>query len=163
MAREMGHERLYCIDTWGDYERFLDRDTFWTGYQEFLASGPDTALQRAYTRYHAGTDAYLANHSLVDGFTALNHPDHLKILQGAYFLNGFSFEIEPYDYGGADWEASRWYDRNLRIFRNLMRITDRPGERIFVLFGAGHHALLRDYIEYAPQHRYVSALEYLQP
>ncbi len=162
MARELGHERVYCIDTWGDYERFLDRDAFWDGYVKFLESGPDTALQRAYSAYHAGTDAFLADHSLIEGFRALNRPEHLQILQGAYFLNGFSFELEPYDYGGADWEASRWYDRNLRIFRNIKRLADVPGERVFVLFGAGHHALLRDYIEYSPRHRYVPVLDYLR-
>lgn len=35
-------------------------------------------------------------------------------------------------YVGPDFIGS-WYDRNLRIFRNLQRITNRPDERLLVV------------------------------
>lgn len=49
------------------------------------------------------------------------------------------------DYPGADWLGG-WYERNLRIFANLTRITE-PGDRILVVYGSGHIPLLRRFIE----------------
>ncbi len=35
-------------------------------------------------------------------------------------------------------------------------------DRIFILYGNGHHALLRDYIRYAPGYRYESVIPWLE-
>lgn len=48
------------------------------------------------------------------------------------------------DYMGADLVAG-WYERNLKIATNIARIA-KPGDRIFVLMGAGHAKLLREYL-----------------
>jgi hypothetical protein len=48
-------------------------------------------------------------------------------------------------YPGADVVAN-WYARNLRIFANLMRVTE-PGDRVLVFFGAGHVPVLRHLLE----------------
>jgi hypothetical protein len=45
---------------------------------------------------------------------------------------------------GANWVGA-WYARNLRIFNNLVRLTDRPQDRILVIYGAGHAYLLRQF------------------
>jgi hypothetical protein len=62
-------------------------------------------------------------------------------------------------YVGADL-VSKWYDRNIRIFANLQRIA-QPGDRIIVLFGSGHAALLRDLIQHDQRMRLVEARDYL--
>ena len=38
---------------------------------------------------------------------------------------------------GANW-VGYWYGRNLRIFNNVVRLTDRPEDRILVIYGQGH-------------------------
>lgn len=45
-----------------------------------------------------------------------------------------------------------WYERNLRIFRNLRRITRGPGERILVTHGSGHLATLQPFAKGSPEH-----------
>lgn len=50
------------------------------------------------------------------------------------------------DYAGADLVAD-WYERNLKIYTNIARITDAPDDRILVLYGAGHHKLLEQYVK----------------
>jgi hypothetical protein len=62
-------------------------------------------------------------------------------------------------YVGADL-VSKWYDRNIRIFANLQRIA-QPGDRIIVLFGSGHAAILRDLIQHDQRMRLVEARDYL--
>jgi hypothetical protein len=53
-----------------------------------------------------------------------------------------------------------WYDRNIRIFGNLARAT-APGDRAFVLFGAGHAPILRHLIETSSTHTLVGVSDYL--
>lgn len=60
---------------------------------------------------------------------------------------------------GADIIAD-WHQRNLRIFANLLRRTEK-GDRILVIFGAGHAPLLRQFVREHPDLQPVSALDYL--
>lgn len=158
LAKELGIERVYCIDTWGDYERFIDREAFFTAYELFLDSNRceyhDQQLIAINERIH--------NMNLIDYFIETNSEATLKKMQSGYFLSNFLFEEKEYDFGGVDWITAQWYNRNLRIIRNLMRIEIREGDKILIVFGNGHHALLRDYIEYSPFYRYVPVIDYLR-
>lgn len=60
---------------------------------------------------------------------------------------------------GADLVAS-WYARNIRIFAALQRIAE-PGDRVLVIFGAGHAAILRELIAGDPRLELVEAGAYL--
>ena len=62
-------------------------------------------------------------------------------------------------YVGADLLA-KWYERNIRIFSDLQRIA-QPGDRILVIFGAGHAAILRQLIASDPRLELIEATEYL--
>jgi hypothetical protein len=53
-----------------------------------------------------------------------------------------------------------WYERNVRIFVNLLRLAE-PGDRILVFFGAGHAPTLRELVKAAPGFRLVEALDFL--
>jgi hypothetical protein len=59
---------------------------------------------------------------------------------------GFYFQEvhfgEAGDYPGADLLAS-WYQRNMRIYANIVHLIESPGERILVIYGAGHLGWLR--------------------
>ena len=52
------------------------------------------------------------------------------------------------DWAGAELNAA-WYLRNAKIYAKLMKIA-RPGDRILVLYGAGHNYLLRDFVRTTP-------------
>ena len=49
---------------------------------------------------------------------------------------------EPWEYAGPDLLAS-WYQRNIRIYRNIVALIDSPNDRILVIYGAGHLGWLR--------------------
>lgn len=61
---------------------------------------------------------------------------------------------------GADVVAA-WYQRNLRIFANLLRSIEGEDERILVIYGSGHLALLSEFVQQHPSLTLVSALDYL--
>jgi hypothetical protein len=57
--------------------------------------------------------------------------------------------------------VTAWYNRNLRIFRNLQRITDGPDERLLLLIGGGHVPILRHCAQASPEYELVEVTEYL--
>ncbi|MEO1436014.1 MAG: DUF5694 domain-containing protein, partial [Bacteroidota bacterium] len=65
---------------------------------------------------------------------------------GAY-LNG---EFETDNFAGADLLSVWWYNRNLRIYRKIQKIGAGPDDRVLVLFGAAHVAILKQLFECDP-------------
>ena len=49
---------------------------------------------------------------------------------------------EPFEYAGPDLVAS-WFQRNIRIYRNILALITSPADRILVIYGAGHLGWLR--------------------
>jgi len=49
---------------------------------------------------------------------------------------------DPFDYAGPDLLAA-WYQRNIRIYHNIVKLIDSPNDRILVIYGAGHLGWLR--------------------
>lgn len=56
----------------------------------------------------------------------------------------------------------RWYTRNAMIFAKLMQVA-KPGDRIVLIFGAGHAYWLRHFVETTPGFKLVEATDYLPP
>ncbi len=54
----------------------------------------------------------------------------------------------------------RWFQRNAEIHARLMQAA-RPGDRIVVVYGAGHAAWLRDMVASTPGYRLVEPADYL--
>lgn len=48
------------------------------------------------------------------------------------------------EYVGADLMRD-WYSRNLKIFSNVMRLTNSKDDRILVLIGSGHVKMLQQF------------------
>ncbi|WP_298193729.1 DUF5694 domain-containing protein [Novosphingobium sp.] len=61
---------------------------------------------------------------------------------------------------GADLNAA-WYLRNAKIFSKLMHVA-RPGDRVLVVYGAGHGYWLKHFATSVPGYRYVDPVPYLQ-
>lgn len=57
--------------------------------------------------------------------------------------------------------VTNWYARNLRIFTNLVRITDPRSDRILLIMGTGHVKILRELARDATYFCVVDPLEYL--
>jgi hypothetical protein len=88
---------------------------------------------------------------LIDYFKYLNSPRCLLKDYGAYLVGDF----KNGKYDGADALATYWYNRNLRIFRNIQSITSSPKDRILVLFGSGHIAILDQLFKASTEYDYI--------
>jgi len=80
---------------------------------------------------------------------------------GQYLIGGFRIG-RGNDYLGPDMRT-RWYNRNLRIFHNIQRITRSPDERILVIIGSGHLPILRHAVEASPEFDLEEVSTYLVP
>lgn len=91
----------------------------------------------------------------------LNDPEHIKKDLGNYLIGHFKYESDKGDYTGTDFESGRWFNRNLRIFRNIQR-TPKSARRILVIFGAAHMNLLNYLFECSPEYKLLDVNDYLK-
>jgi hypothetical protein len=152
VARAMGHSQVYPVDAkgrWyepsvdleryaadkGQLERLLASETPWEQYYKALYAQGDALKMRQTLRQH-----------LLDG----NRREDVLLSHGSYLVGTFKVGMGD-EYPGVDAKTA-WYNRNLRIFANLQRITSGPDERIFLLIGSGHLPILWHAAETSPEY-----------
>lgn len=79
---------------------------------------------------------------------------------GAYLEGAFDVGDDD-EYPGVD-ATTAWYNRNLRIFANLQRITEQSDERILLVIGAGHVPILRHAVLAHPSYELIEVRERLE-
>ncbi|HCN48968.1 MAG TPA: hypothetical protein DIT10_07730 [Chryseobacterium sp.] len=89
--------------------------------------------------------------SLLDNFIYMNSKESHRYGYGAY-LSG-DFKLREYD--GADMLALYWYSRNLRMFRNIQKIPHNSEDRILVIAGNGHAAVLRQLFKASAEYDFI--------
>ncbi|MBI2073302.1 MAG: hypothetical protein HYT81_09790 [Gemmatimonadetes bacterium] len=90
----------------------------------------------------------------------MNSAEAIRRSHLPYHVAFFTFDGAEGGYAGADFVAG-WYDRNLRIFRNLQRITRDPEERILLIIGAGHLPILRFVTQHSPEYELIEPNPFL--
>ncbi|QPG06252.1 hypothetical protein IT774_03325 [Salinimonas marina] len=124
LAKKSGHKTLFAADTWGqmypNIEAVFNDKTKVAEFGRFYKNNPDTSL-----RFDNGEPAY-KSHNIATELLRLNDEQHLKQSLGNYLIGHFKFESEDNEYFGADFETGRWFNRNLRIFRNIQRVPAAP-------------------------------------
>jgi hypothetical protein len=166
LAHVLGHERVYAVDAGG---RSYDPDMKQEQYDRHVArllDGADGRLlarqQDLENRFRAvaeSDDSLKTTMPLRDYLLRENDHDRLLAGHGQYLIGSFYLGRDD-DYFGPDMRT-RWYNRNLRIFHNLQRITALPEERIIVIIGSGHVPILRHSVEASPEYRLVEVRDYL--
>jgi len=164
LAQRLGHDRVRAIDAaarW--YDLAMNSDTLAARAQRFGQTGlmpRAMAWDRWYEVRSEYQDSIKTTMPLRDYLLQLNSEASMQEILGQY-LNG-SVEVGGHgDYSGADMRSA-WYNRNLRIFTNLLRLQSEGEERILVVIGAGHAPLLRHFIANAPEMRLVEAATFLR-
>ena len=111
------------------------------------------------TKFHPEINVNIDSLPLSDKLKLMNRPAYrdfsitinADILTYAGTENGFE---------GAD-EATKFYQRNLRMYSNFNRIQLTPGDRVFILMGASHTAFFHDFISRNPKFELVNTFDYL--
>jgi hypothetical protein len=160
LAKSLGLARLACVDEWGNFNENIKK----------LMAGEDKERLDRFERYYtdnpdSGKKSFRTGVFKTRGIKAellqMNDPRQIRKDLGNYLIGAFKYEESPYDFTGVDFESGRWFNRNLKILRNIQRIETKPGDRILVIFGAGHMNLLNYFFECSPEYELVSPVGYL--
>jgi len=156
LAKELGMKAIYPVDIDGDFP--------WQRVINFAkAKGQSTLLDQLMSEIGVMVkeqDAYLKSHSVLETLLYMNDDEKVALDVGFYYREAHLGE--PGDYAGPDLLAS-WYQRNIRIFNNIVRIVESPNERVLVIYGAGHLGWLRQDVENDPGLRLRKLSEFVSP
>ncbi len=157
IAAGVNLEKIYCVDDKGRH------------YSEVLAIMSDSARLAAFENYYMNPPAQHARnrkrekvHSITEELMYSNHPEVVQQGLAHYLVHPFLYEEEPGDFTGVDFETGRWFNRNLRIFRNMQRVPATSNDRILLIIGSEHLNLLNYFLEVADGFQLVSPLPYLE-
>ncbi|GER59663.1 DUF5694 domain-containing protein [Patiriisocius marinus] len=152
IAAELHLDSLYAVDDNPLSEEWYKKDSIslnkMIGNIDWELTDKFDSL---YAKWYNYNDKSTVNTKLLKHFKYINSEESHQYGYGHYLTNWFKTEGK----GGADFLSIWWYNRNLRIFRNIQDITNNPEERIMVLMGNGHAAVLRQLFEASPEYEFI--------
>lgn len=161
LAKLMGINKLYCVDEWGEpYER-IDKFTDEVDSEDYISFEKSFSEHPDSVKRFEPKDIFKEK-GIIAELIELNNKENIRKSLGNYLIGHFKYESSPYDYTGVDFETGRWFNRNLRIFRNIQRIDTKPSDRILVIYGAGHLNILNYLFECSPEYHLEDTNKYLE-
>jgi hypothetical protein len=153
LARRLGHRRVYAVDHRMDMDfEGVVKAAQKSGDQTFL--GMFQSVMTELQDFERRKSAMTVREILCE----LNDPKRINRDRDAYLQIARVKDGEKSV--GADVLAG-WYQRNFRIFTNLVQVVESPQDRVLVIFGSSHAAILREMVQSSPDLRLVEAEELL--
>lgn len=155
LAHRLGHSRVFAVDApaaW--YDSTINTQKL----QEVAAAhGQQELMVRAqrwfeYMDRPTGSED-AGSRTLRQTLLDINRPENLRTLHSRYLVGQIEVGGSG-DYTGADMRSA-WFNRNIRIFSNLLRMRGTAEDRVLVLIGAGHVPILDHLARNSPEIRLV--------
>lgn len=131
LAKELGHHAVYPVDEEGDFP-----------WERLVNYAKANGLAEKFNAMEASSSAqvkeegdFLQSHTVLETLEYMNSDSIVARNVATYFA--FVPYGDPYDYAGPDLLAA-WYQRNIRIYHNIVKLIESPNDRILVIYGAGH-------------------------
>ena len=173
LAKQLRHSKVYCVDYFrsskenpifngGIDSDLIDRSGFAKRHnQEHLFGShpgdPGKVIVDTDGTVWIEPEKY---EPIIDMLIRLNQPAWSRASQRAY-LHDARVGLGD-EYPGVNWLVHIWYDRNLKIFVNITRITESADDRILLMMGAGHIFLVQQFLENSGDYIIESPLKYLK-
>jgi len=152
LAARLGHEQVWAVD----YQNGMDFPAMMAAAE---AAG-QTRLLDAFQQTIGEVEAFFARSAdgtIRERLIDANSAEMLDFHQMYLWLAQAGTVEDPV---GAH-QMTAWWGRNMVIFARIAQIAE-PGERVLVIYGAGHKYLLDQYVREAPGFTLVDPLDYLQ-
>jgi hypothetical protein len=136
LAKELGHHAVFPVDADGEFP-------WQRGVNYAKANGQAEKLDVINSSW--GTQVkeegdFLRSHTVLEMLEYMNSDSRAaKDLALYYATVPYG---DPLDYAGPDLLAA-WYQRNIRIYNNIVKLIESPNDRILVIYGSGHLGWLR--------------------
>ena len=86
---------------------------------------------------------FLGSHTVLETLQYMNS-DSMAAKDVASYYKYVRFG-DPYEYAGPEL-LTLWFQRNIRIYCNIVKLIESPNDRIVMIYGAGHLGWLRQNI-----------------
>jgi len=152
VAQDMRLDTLYAIDAKTLSSDLYQKDSVLANSLvdkiDWEAPDPYWDMAKEWLDYD---DEVVPKMHLLDYFKYMNSRETHLANYGLYLTGNMGTT----GYQAADNLSIWWYNRNLRIFSKLVALSEGPEDRILVIMGNGHAALLRHLFESTPQFEFV--------
>ena len=161
LAKQFNLSTLHCVDDSGRF--YADVDSVLSGkdamarqeFMDYFYNNPDSSLI-----YESGY--IFKTEGILKELQRLNSEEEIRKDLGNYMISIFKYETTDNEYFGVDFTSGWWFNRNLRILRNIQKIPTKPEDRILVIFGAGHMNLLNIFFDASPEYELERVNDYLK-
>lgn len=156
LAKELNHQKMYGIDAAGAFD--IGRVFAFAG-----ANNQQDIVDRGMVigkRQVAEENKLIQTTTITEIYKVINDQRRINESHQAYLM--MSRIGKDKEYPGVNLLAD-WYERNLKIFSNISRITQSKDDRILVIIGGGHVRLLQQFIEDSGEYNLEKAGKYFQP
>jgi hypothetical protein len=163
LARRLGLPGVHAIDADGRRLDSAMTEDEWNRRKAAAHTGPLNAVDwdARFTALYRHDDSAKTVRTLRQHLLWENSPERIKAGHGHYLV-GTMLDGNLGDYLGADGFVSMWYNRNLRMYSNVVRLIRSPEERVLLIVGAGHLAILTHLFDSSPAVTLVPATEVLR-
>lgn len=152
LASELNLDTIYSLDASHFALDLYKRDSIFSNkmYEGFDYNGNDP-VGKFYDEWAEMDNDLTYKMPLLDYFKYSNTREIHNYMYGSYLIGGFKLD----DHRGADILSAHWYNRNLRIFRKIQQLNMKLDDRLLIIFGNAHAAVLRQLIECSPEYEFV--------
>lgn len=159
LAKQLGHENIYAIDaTIAPFFMKYVQNNIQALTKAYKLAQNNKWMQASKKR-SVYEDSVKMTQTIRETLLHMNSPERVKQSLGDYLVGLFKAGGKK-SYLGPNF-VSRWWNRNLHIFRNIQLVADSPDDRILVIIGAGHLSVLRNLFMASPQFEWVEVKQYL--
>lgn len=163
LAHTLGHKTVYAVDS----DNFLFQNSEAPTHQKLaeaagkFLSAENPNFQKALP-YMTYSDQVIAKNTISDSLLWLASPENMQRGLGLYFPKPKPDEDPDIH---ADFMATWWYSRNIRIFNKVNQLS-KPKDRVLVIFGNGHMPILHNlfhasvHFNIKPLHEVIKADKY---
>ncbi len=160
IAKKLGIKKIHCVNDWGKnysyIDSLLDNDSIASKkFINYFYNHPDTA------KIYYSPDVFKSK-GIKAQLRILNDEKNQQKDLGNYLVGVFKYQTAADDFFGTDFTTGWWFNRNLRIFRNIQKINATNTDRILIIYGAGHMNLLNIFFQYSPEYKLRKVNDYLK-
>ena len=142
LAKELGHKKIYPVDF-----QYRFRADEMIAYAK--AHGQEPLLNEMFASAQRSVDAindHIKHGTILETLRFMNAPAQVAEGQNFYMT---AIKINGKDSQPGDDLLTDWYERNIHIFGNIVSKIE-PGDRVLVLYGAGHSYWLERNVQDSP-------------
>jgi hypothetical protein len=143
LAKELGHHTIYPVDEDGDFP--------WEPLVNYAkANGLGEKFDAIEARNAAQVkddNNFLRSHTVLETLQYMNSDSMAARGIASYYA--YVPYGDRFDYAGPNLLAA-FYQRNIRIYHNIVKLIESPSDRILVIYGAGHLGWLQQDVSNDP-------------